>query len=121
MTIKNIRKLAYIPFVAMLIIGVVYFTSKFKYFADLERSLIPIRFIGRIDSMRNLNRGSYYVKIVTKDSVIELQSLPIAYDVNRTNLRIGDSVAKERQSEKIFFFRRDLGKRLELFEYQISQ
>jgi hypothetical protein len=91
------------------------------YVSDLERRLIPVHFVGRIDSMRDLKRGSYYMKVITQDSVIELQSLPLAYDVDQTKLRTGDNVSKERYSKKILFFRTDSGKRSELFEYQINR
>ena len=104
-----------------MLLGVIYFTSRHRYFTDQERRLIPIHFVGRIDSLRDLTRGSYYMKVVTQDSVIELQNLPLAYDVNRTKLRIGDSASKERYSDKILFFRTDSGKRSELFDYQINR
>lgn len=118
---KSINWIIYAAFITITLLCIIYFTSRYQYFADQERKLIPIQFVGRINSLRDLNRGTYYVKVVTQDSAIELQSLPIAYDVNRTKLRIGDSVSKNRNSEKIQFFRSDFGKRSNLFEYQIAK
>jgi hypothetical protein len=117
---KGINLLVYGAFIIIILFSTFFFIFRYRHFRNLERGLIPIHIVGSVDSMRNLNRGNYFIKVRTKDSIIRLKSLPLTYDIERTGLKVGDSVSKDQLSRKIVFFRSDSGKRIPLFEYQIT-
>jgi len=92
-----------------------FFIKKNKTHNREIKELIRMELNGRINILENINRGSYNLKIGT----YKIHSLPIAFEIEKYNIQIGDSVSKEANSRIIKFYKNKNGVFEKYCEYNI--
>ena len=96
-------------FLISIILGITFFRKNYLKHKDVIAELINKEVKGKIKSLRNENRGSYYVEISTLNGEIKLHSLPIAWEIETYHIQIGDSVSKEANSKIMTFYKVENG------------
>lgn len=103
----------------MVIVAVIYFTTNYKKFKSEISILISQEINGIIKSMKDENRGSYFLEIQTTKEDLKIHSLPIAWEVKKFNIQIGDSVSKEANSKIMIFYKLKNGVSQKLCEFEM--
>ena len=70
---------------------------------------------GRISDLKNQNRGSYYVEIKND----KIHSLPIAFEIEKFNIQVGDSISKEAKSNIMTFYKNKNGTFIKCCDFEI--
>ena len=108
-----------IAFIVVLLIGAViaflYFRKNYIHHKREINALIGKEINGQINILENKNRGSYNLKI----GDYEINSLPIAYEVEKYNIQLGDSVRKKANSRIMIFYKNKNGVFEKHCEYEI--
>ena len=92
----------------------VFMTKKKTHDREIKE-LIRIELNGRINVLDNMNRGSCDLKIGT----YKIHSLPIAFEIEKYNIQIGDSVSKEADNTTMKFYKNKNGVFEKYCEYKI--
>lgn len=108
-----------ISLIVVLLIGVIiaflYFRKNYFHNKKETNALIRKEVSGQINMLENINRGSYNLKI----GDYKINSLPIAYEVEKYNIQLGDSVRKEANSRIMIFYKNTNGSFEKYCEYEI--
>jgi|GEM_PF-2091856 hypothetical protein len=102
-------------FLLIVVFSFLFFIKKNKTHNREIKELIRMELNGRINILENINRGSYNLKIGT----YKIHSLPIAFEIEKYNIQIGDSVSKEANSRIIKFYKNKNGVFEKYCEYNI--
>jgi hypothetical protein len=91
---------------AILVLIAVFVLSKnyLNYRANTN-ALIGQQINGIIKSMKDQSRGSYFLEIQTEKEIISVHSLPVAWEVKKYNIQVGDSISKEANSRIMKFYK----------------
>lgn len=105
--------------IAILLIWVIFSFSFFrKNYLHQKREIKRLKsqkINGQINILENKNRGSYNLQIGN----YKINSLPIAYEVDKYNIQLGDSVSKEANSTLMIFYKNKNGSFEKYCEYEI--
>ncbi|MBO9634968.1 MAG: hypothetical protein J7578_17795 [Chitinophagaceae bacterium] len=105
--------------IIVLLIGVaiafLYLRKNYLLHKNEINDLISKEVNGQINILKNKNRGSYNLRIGN----YEINSLPIAYEVEKYNIQLGDSVRKEANSRIMIFYKNINGVFEKNCEYKI--
>lgn len=104
-----------------IVTGAVIFFTKIQSKHNLEIKNFQNKNInGIIIHLNDLSRGTYSLKIKDEGIVYETPSLPIAFEVEKFNIEIGDSLFKDSNSSTLTFYKKKKGIFKELFKYEID-
>lgn len=92
-----------------------YLRKNYLHHKNEINDLISREINGQINILKNKNRGSYDLKI----GDYKINSLPIAYEVEKYNIQLGDSVRKEANSRIMIFYKNIHGVFEKYCEYEI--
>ncbi|MFM2387752.1 MAG: hypothetical protein RL660_2509 [Bacteroidota bacterium] len=95
----------YVVFVIVILLAFLYFRKNYLHHKQEVKTLISKELSGKLNTLDNINRGSYNLKI----GDYTIHSLPIADDVKKFNIQLGDSVRKEANSTKMVFYKKTNG------------
>lgn len=101
------------------ILALFFFTRKHIDYEDELNSLIAKEVNGSIIALKDKGRGTYYLEIKTLSGVFEISSLPIAWEVEKYNIQVGDSLSKKANSKKMFFYKKKNGIYIKYCDYEI--
>ena len=107
-------------FVISIILAIMFFRNNYLKHKNVIAEIINKEIHGKIQGLRNENRGSYYVEISTLNGDIKIHSLPIAWEIEEYNIQIGDSVSKEANSKLMTFYKFKDGAYKKCCEYEIG-
>jgi hypothetical protein len=93
-----------LPFVISVIIIAIYFTKNWIEYQDKIQSFKDSKINSRIIKLKDLNRGNYEIQLNVKDKVMSFD-LPIAYEVIKDSIEIGDSLVKDAMNGKFEIYR----------------
>lgn len=94
-----------VVFISIVIGAVVFFTRNYLNNKEELNSLVGKEIKGRIDALKDENRGSYYIEVKTLEETYKIHSLPIAWEIKEYNIQVGDSISKEADSKTITFYK----------------
>lgn len=98
---------------------IIFFIKKSVDHSEAVEVLVKREVNGTIIGMRDQQRGSYYLKIKTSTDTVEINSLPIAWNIKQYGLQVGDSVAKATYGRTMFFYGLKDGKYQLLFKQNL--
>jgi hypothetical protein len=101
---KKTNYLILLPFVIAVIFTAIYFTKNWIEWKNEKQSFKDTKINSRIIGLRNLNRGNYEIQLNVNGKVMNFD-LPIAYEVEKDSIAIGDSLAKESMNGKFEVYR----------------
>ena len=104
-----------IIFVVSIVVAFFFFRSKYLIYRQSITELISQEINGRVINLKAEGKGSYFVDFGTA----QIHSLPIAFQIEKYNITIGDSVYKMKGSTTIIFFKTKNGKTQKNYEYEI--
>jgi predicted membrane protein len=99
------------------IIAFFYFRKNHLYHKREISDLVSKELNGQINILENRNRGSYNLQIGN----YKINSLPIAFEVEKYKIKLGDSISKEANSHIMIFYRNKNGTLEKYCEYEIIQ
>lgn len=104
-----------------IITGAVIFFTKIQSKHNIEiKNFQNENINGIIIHLNDLSRGTYSLKIKDEGIVYETPSLPIAFEVEKFNIEIGDSLFKDSNNSTLTFYKKKKGIFKELFKYEIE-
>jgi hypothetical protein len=106
-------------FITSIIGAVFYFTRNYLSHSSELKSLESKEINGRIVALKDENRGSFYIEIETIQETHRMHSLPIAWEIEKYNIQVGDSVSKEAGSRTMIFYKLKDGIYKECFKYEM--
>lgn len=114
----------FMPFLITIYVIVVgcalgYFYNNYRKHQEDIKNLVKEKLNGRIKTLTNLHRGSFFIEIKTQNQTFEKHSLPIASYVEKYNIKVGDSVSKEENDRKLYFYKRIKNKEVLNFIYEL--
>lgn len=93
-----------LPFAIAVVIMTIYFTRNWIEWQDEMQSFNDIKINSRIIGLRDLNRGNYEIRLNVDGRVMNFD-LPIAFEVKRDSIAIGDSLSKDAMNGRFEVFR----------------
>lgn len=109
-----------IIFLSTIISAIIFFT-KIQSKHNLEILIFQNKNInGKIVKLNDLSRGMYSLTIINEGLVYETPSLPIAFEVEKYNIKIGDSLYKDSNSKSVTFFKKKNAMFEKCFKYEID-
>lgn len=93
--------------------------NKLSKHIDEMHFLIKTEIKGTILVLKNEQRGSYYIEIKSKNINHKIHSLPIAWEVDEYDIKVGDSISKEADSRMMFFYKTNNGINRKYCEFKI--
>lgn len=107
-------------FLISIIFAIIFFRNNYVEYKKEITELIEKEIQGKIKNLKNENRGSYYIEISTLNGDIKIHSLPIAWEIEKYNIQIGDSVSKEANSKIMSFYKAKNGVFEKCCDYEIG-
>ena len=107
-------------FLISAISAIVFFRDNYIKQTKKITEVIKKEIQGKIKDLKNENRGSYYIEISTMTEEIKVHSLPIAWEIEKYNIQIGDSLSKEADSRIMTFYKFKNGAYKKCCEYKIG-
>jgi hypothetical protein len=104
-----------ILYVSVLIIAFLFLRKNYLGHRSEIKDFISKEINGKIDKLEDNGRGTYTLGIEN----VEVPGLPIAFEVHKYNIQIGDSISKQSYSPKIKFYKSERGVFVYLFEFEI--
>ena len=101
---RKYNVLLIVVFITIVIGAVIFFTRNYLSHKDEFNSLIAKEIKGRIVVLKDEHRGSYYIEIKNQNDTFKI-SAPIAWEVKKYNIQMGDSINKNANSKIIFFYK----------------
>lgn len=95
----------YLFFIVVFALTSIKLCSNYTRVKASHKSLISKEIRGKIVSLTNLGRGSYEVDIRDINQIYRLESYPLAWEVKKYNILVGDSVSKDPNSKIIIFYK----------------
>jgi hypothetical protein len=111
-----------IIFSTMAIISIIVLIALVKrYFKakTVTNTLIRQEIDGVIKSMKDESRGSYFLEIKTGKGLLSIHSLPVAWEVEKYNIQVGDSVSKKANSKTMNFYKSKNGVMTKVCEFEM--
>ena len=97
----------YCVFGSIILSAVIFFGSRYRQSQKEIAQLIKQKVNGKILSVDDLGRGSISLILLTDSNTRYITTgLPIAWEIEKFGIRKGDSLYKNYDSNKIFFFRK---------------
>ena len=97
----------YCVFGIIILSAVIFFGSRYRQSQKEIAQLIKQKVNGKILSVDDLGRGSISLILLTDSNTRYITTgLPIAWEIEKFEIRKGDSLYKNCNSNKIFFFRK---------------
>ncbi len=107
-------------FLILIMFATVFFRNNYLKHEKEITGVIRKEIQGKIKDLKNENRGSYYVAISTLKEDIKIHSLPIAWEIEKYNIQVGDSVSKEANSKLMTFYKFKIGAYEKCCTYEIG-
>ena len=94
-------------YLMVIVFAIIYFTNNWldqqKKMDNFKKSIINARIL----VLKDLQRGNYLIELKVGNT-IKAFSLPIAYEIKRDNIQVGDSLSKQNDTDKFEIFRTDM-------------
>ena len=103
-------------FILIVITAFLFFRKNYLSHKKEIMELISKEIKGEISDLKNENRGSYYIKIKN----YKIHSLPIAFEIEKYNIQVGDSVSKKANSNIMTFYKNNNGTFKKCCDYKIG-
>lgn len=98
-----------IPIFGFFLVIVIIIASMFSknYLSNKAKinALVGQQINGVIQLMKDEGRGAYFLAIKTKTDTLRIHSLPLGYEVENCNIKVGDSISKNANSRIINFYK----------------
>jgi len=105
--------------VILAIIAVIVLSKNYFKYRAKTNTLIGQEINGVIKSMKDESRGSYFLEIKTEKELLSIHSLPVAWEVQKYNIQVGDSVSKKANSRIMNFYKLKNGAMEKVCEFEM--